>query len=324
MKKKNITITLSLLAILICSIATAMFLEYLANAAKAGYNPTYMTVSGVLATDSYVLFPYEKANLTIGFSKYGEMVDYDTKVGLNYATVDPFAPGEGQVTEAQWVEGWILNLTYVEGGYYQNTWARATYSDYYDANGIGGDWKEGCTDGSTGLTNRGGRKTNGGAVTDPIKVLYNGPRRFVALLNTAIYKEASHSTPLVNITFTIIFNKDKKQVIIYKDIKRTDVGKNIGDMQVEFSNRGEWDLGQGNPPKSYAHFYLDQPTLYNGHYQAWYNTTVDAYNGTYTVCQILDDELAFVGWAAYWPKPILNWVGATQIEATRTVFPMNP
>ncbi|MEM3698003.1 MAG: hypothetical protein QXQ94_11015, partial [Candidatus Bathyarchaeia archaeon] len=224
MEKKNKLKATILSALIFCSTFAIIYLQsFNASASKASYNSDYLTVSGVLSTDYYVLFPFEKKNLTIGFSKYGEMIDYEAKVGLNYGDeTDPFAPGESKVTEAQWVEGWIINITYVQGGEYRNVWARATYSDYYDASGIAGDWKEGCTDGSTGLTNRGGRKTSGGAVTDPIKVLYNGPRRFVALLNTALYAESTHSTPLVNITFTIVFDKVLKYVVVYKDIKRTD------------------------------------------------------------------------------------------------------
>jgi len=319
MEKKTTFRTLVLLVILTCAIVTPLLVET-SSASKSSYDSDYMTVSGVLSTDKYVLFPFQKKNLTIGFSKYGEMVDYETKVGLSYSGDDAFAPGSSKVTETQWVEGWILNITYVEGGVYKNVWARATYSDYYSGtSGIGGDWNEDATDGSTGTTVRGGRKTNGGAVTDPIKVLYNGPRRFVALLRTAIYATSAHATPLVNLTFTIVFDKVKKQVIVFKDIKRTDVGKNFWDMQIEFSNRGEWDLGDGSPPKSYAHFYENQSTLYNGHYQAWYNGTgvPSNYNGTYDVCQIIDDDLQYAAWAAYWPKPIVSWVGATQVDAGR-------
>lgn len=322
MKKKTTLRMLVLLAILICSIVAPILLQtYMVRGSKSSYDSDYMTVSGVLSTDSYVLFPFQKKNLTIGFSKYGELIDYETKTGLHYSGDDAFAPGSSKVTEAQWVEGWILNITYVEGGEYKNIWARATYSDYHGSGseGIAGDWNEDATDGSTGTTVRGGRKTNGGAVTDSIKVLYNGPRRFVALLKTAIYASSSHATSLVDLTFTIVFNKVKKQVIVFKDIKRTDVGKNIGDMQIEFSNRGEWDLGDGTPPKSYAHFYEGQSTLYDGHYQAWYNANgiPSTYNGTYDVCQIIDDELQYAGWVAHWPRPIIGWVGATQIEANR-------
>jgi len=324
MEKKTTLRTLALLAILTCSIVAPILVQtFMVSASKSSYDSDYMTVSGVLSTDSYALFPFLKKNLTIGFSKYGEMIDYETKVGLCYSDDDAFAPGESKVIEGQWVEGWIINITYVQGGEYKNVWARATYSDYSTGTaGIAGDWKENCTDGSTGTTNRGGRKTSGGAVTDSIKVLYNGPRSFVALLNTAIYDDSTHTTGLVNLTFTIVFNKVKKQVIVFKDIKRTDVGKNIGDMQIEFSNRGQWDLGDGTPPKSYAHFYENQSTFYNGHYQAWYNATdiPSDYNGTYDVCQIIDDDLQYAGWAAYWPKPIIGWVGATQIEANRIVI----
>lgn len=325
MRKKTTLKMLVLLAVLICLIVAPILLQtYRVRGSKSSYDSDYMTVSGVLSTDSYVLFPFQKKNLTIGFSKYGEMIDYETKTGLSYSGDDAFAPGSSKVTEAQWVEGWVLNITYVEGGEYKNVWARATYSDYYGTGsaGIAGDWHEDATDGSTGTTVRGGRKTNGGAVTYPIKVLYNGPRRFVALLKTTIYESSSHTTPLVNLTFTIVFNKVKKQVIVFKDIKRIDIGKNIGDMQIEFSNRGEWDLGDGTPPKSYAHFYENQSTSYNGHYQAWYNATgiPNAYNGTYDVCQMIDDQLQYAAWAAYWPKPIIGWVGATQVEANREMI----
>jgi len=312
-QKKLITIlaTITIIAILSVSLFFALF-----DVSATTYNTDNMTVEGVLASDSYVLFPFAKKNLKIGFSKYGEMVDYNTKTGLAYGGYDAFAPPAG-VVEWQWVEGWIISITYVQGGYYKTAWAMATYSDYYDSAGIGGPWHENVTAGPLSTAVRGGRKTSGGAVTDPIKVLYDGPRRFVALLNTTIYAEPAHSTPLVTVTFTIVFDKVKKQVIILKDIKRVDVGKNIGEMQIEFGDRGQWDLGAGSPPKSYAHIFENQSTVYNDDYQSWYNTAVGSYNGTYDVCQIIDDDLAYVGWAAFWPKPIVTWVGATQEEASR-------
>jgi hypothetical protein len=171
--------------------------------------------------------------------------------------------------------------------------------------------------GSIDLSVRGGRKTSGGAVTDPIKVLYDGPRRYVALCKTTIYDGIGHTTPLVSLTFTIDFNKVKKEVIVYKDVKRIDIGKNLGPMQIEFGDRGEWDLGEGAPPKSYAKFYTGNATVYDYNWQPWYENAIAGYDGTYDVCQIIDDELAHVGWAAFWPRPILHWVGATQEEADR-------
>jgi uncharacterized membrane protein len=314
----NKKLTAILTAITIVTLIGSMFLTSIIVSAELIYTQDYATTSGVLATDNYVLFPFQKKNLTIGFSKYGEMIDYNTKVGLSYGGYDAFGPDSG-VVEWQWVEGWILNITYVEGGYYKNVWAMATYSDYASG-GVAGDWNEDVTVGSLSLAVRGGRKTSGGAVTEPIQVLYDGPRKFVALLCTTIYSDSTHGTPLVSLTFTIEFNKVKKQVIIFKDVKRIDIGKNIWDMQIEFGDRGEWDLGSslaGSAPKSYAHIFENMTTVYDGEYQPWYDGAPTDYEGTYDVCQIVSDDSAFVGWAAFWPKPIVSWVGATQVSANR-------
>jgi len=299
----------ALSVIILCSfIALIYFQPFNAKASKSSYDPDYMTVSGVLSTDKYLLFPFEKKNLTIGFSKYGEMIDYETKVGLDYnGETDPFATSTSQVLEYEWVNGWVINITYIHGGVYFNRWAFALYSDYYNTNSIAGNWKEGVK-GATNTTYLGGRKTNGGAVTQPIKVLYNGPRRFVALLNTTIYEDTGHSYPLVRIIFMIIFNKVEKHVVVFKDIKRVDNRKGTGVMQIEFSERGQWDLGAGKPPKSYSNIYTQQSTRYNEEYQRWYNGSTSAYKGKYDVVQIIDDGLNYVAWAAWWPRPLVSYV----------------
>jgi len=316
--KKTTTIALALLGILTCSILASVLMDtFMANAAKSTYNSAYMTKSGVLSTDSYVLFPFQKKNLTIGFSKYGEMIDYDTKVGMDYnnSATDPWAPNPLYVSEYEWVEGWVINITYWHSSTFYNTWAFALYSDYYSGEGgIGGEWNEGVQGGALNASVHGGRKTNGGAVTDPIKILYDGPRRFVALLKTTIYETSGHISPLVSITFTIIFNKDKKQAIWFKDIKRLESPKAWGDLQIEFAERGQWDLESdtgersARAPSSYACFFENQTTVYNHDYQSWYTGAPTGYDGVYDVVQIIDDQLDYVAYAAYWPKPIKHWV----------------
>jgi hypothetical protein len=312
--KKSLMAILTATIMILSSLGPVLYIQTVQGADPANW---YKTVNGVLGTDTYLLYPYLNKSLKIGFSQFGETIDGNTKTGLLYDGIDPFAPPGGSPPEWQWIEGWILNITYVQGGRYKNVWALATYSDYQDSLGIGGDWHENVTVGSVDLSVRGGRKTSGGAVTDPIQVLYDGPRRYVALCKTTIYDSKGHTTPLVSLTFTIDFNKVKKEVIIYKDVKRIDVGKNLGPMQIEFGDRGEWDLGAGAPPKSYARFYTGNTTVYDHNWQPWYVNATQGYDGTYDVCQIIDDELAHAGWAAFWPKPILHWVGATQEEADR-------
>lgn len=321
MKKKTTLRMLALITIMICSIVAPVIIhQYTARAwkltaAKGSYDPDYMALSGVLSTDSYVLFPFQKKNLTIGFSKYGEMIDYDLKIGMDYGdATDPWAPNTDYVDEYEWVEGWVINVTYWHEDTFYNRWAFALYSDYSGVTGIGGDWIEDVTGGALDTTNKGGRKTNGGCVTDNITVLYNGPRRFVAFLKTTLYESSSHANPIVRITFTIVFDKVKKQAIWFKDIKRVESPKRWGSLQVEFAERGQWDLASdtgesaGNAPTSYASFFVNQSTVYNEDYQGWYTSAPTGYNGTYDVVQIVDDQLDYVAWAAYWPKPLKSWV----------------
>lgn len=244
-------------------------------------------------------------NLTIGFSQFGEMINTITNIGLQYDSVDPFAAPSGSapsslIPKQLWLQGWLINITYnhVTLGR-RNVWAMALHSD---TNTFGGPWlrvdfgyagfadcgdvtppaagdmpgiKDNCEDPAdrgydqfnyaAGLR-FGGRKTNGTAITQPIQVLYDGPRRFVALLNTTIYDhpvsgpDTSADIPLVRIIFIIDFNKVKKEVTIFKDIKSL-IGDKIlvGKMNVQFSNRGQVDLGREPSPgyKSFVHFYTE-------------------------------------------------------------------
>jgi len=170
-----------------------------------------MDVTGVLASDSYVLYPYEARNLLWGFSKYGELINGATKQGLEYNGIDVFA--NPNVLEKDWSQGWLIDIHYADlGNNYRRAWAFALYSDTSTADGIDGNWKENSTNGPLGLP-YGGRKTNVWATTDPIKVLYDGPRRFVAQTRTTLYSASDHSidnSGLVNVTLTFEFNKDKK------------------------------------------------------------------------------------------------------------------
>lgn len=303
-RQKLITIlaTITIMAILSVSL---IFTQLRVTAYPTNtYDADGMTVNGVLATDNYVLYPFAKKNLIFGFSKYGELInsEVDPEQGLEYDGLDVFANPD--VLDSQWSQGWLIDIHYVDGNNnYKRAWAFALYTDLTGATGIGGDWKEECTakDGSDG--NHGGRKTNVWAKTDPIKVLYDGPRRFVALTKTILYGTSTKTSDdeLVSITITFVFNKDKKQVTLFKDIKKLDKGKFGSTFQVEFSNRGEWDIGTDAAPPSYAHFYDNLTTSYGADYHDFY--TDSGYNLTgYDLCQMIDEGGSYVGWAAYWPQ----------------------
>ncbi|NWG09097.1 MAG: hypothetical protein HXX80_02090 [Nitrososphaerales archaeon] len=310
----------------------------------------YMTVEGVLDTDKYTLYPYSAKSLNIGFSKFGEMVNSIDNVGLEYGGErDPFAPPAGpSVTEAMpkrvWQEGWLINITYMSTitGFLRNVWAEAMHADLLD---YGNGWirvddeypgsspSESAEDprdrglyigSSPALYGFGGRKTNGTVVTEDIEVLYDGPRRFVARLVNTISDwiqldgpDTAIDVPLVQVIITIDFNKDKKEVNLFKDVKlittkavfgaipisywfptepvstiNSSVATtypNVSDwfsdpdspgyqeghapggnvsyipsvyhefagLFIQFSNRGEWDLGKPDTYQSYVHFFTE-------------------------------------------------------------------
>jgi hypothetical protein len=184
---------------------------------------------------------------------------------------DVFANEQVPITD--WMNGWLIDIKYTTAaGDPREIWAFAQFSD---SKAAGKDWITmpellDPTDParplwqehppyanpdadkyvpSLGTAYKGGRKTNGIAETWPIEVLYDGPRKFIALTRTRIY---DGETPLVEIHITIVFDKAEKYVILLKDVKDLYVKSPLN---IQFGNRGEWDL----LPNSYVHFFTDEP-----------------------------------------------------------------
>ncbi|KYH36487.1 MAG: hypothetical protein AYL29_013620 [Candidatus Bathyarchaeota archaeon B24] len=368
MSRKTYTVTvIATLAVMLTSLLLPVAVNAGVPIVGDDIRDDYALINGVLDTDKYALYPYEAKAITIGLSKYGELIDEENRVGLEYAGErDPFAPpagtgpAPGLIPMKKWIQGWHINITYNHYSWgRRNVWAVALFADLSE---YGGPWIR--VDDSYGATTAtieaeedprdpglalddngdvvgvdleyGGRKTNGSVVTEPLKVLYNGPRRFIAMCVNHIYdmNDEGVKEPLVDVVFTIIFNKVKKEVIILKDIKIT-ISKYVVDdieidppdkptvtvkaLVIQFSDRCEWDLGSSPYYTSYAHWYFDLPTAYD---EDWTLTpTLPPYwsfpganpgardgsqpgsPGTFDVAQIISDDGEYVGWAAYWPSP---------------------
>jgi hypothetical protein len=324
----------------------------------------YKTVPGVLNSDYYSLYPYETdASLKIGFSKFGELINLNDNTGLEYGAVDPFAPPAGsgltsQVPKNLWLQGWLINITYTnrllgprnvwacamtsDGIQYGNDWIRVDFmNDRSTTYGkVAHGFQEDPTDPgsliygdapySTTPSVYGGRKTNGTAVTDPITVLYDGPREFIAVCRTTIYdhpvfqsNDTTGDVPMVQIAITILFNKDYKEVELLKDVKSLLPLKEGDMMKVQFSNRGEVDLGTDAASyASYAHFYTEGkvnftlpapqengqndtvaegfPTVYNSSYEERLNaqSSVDTKGATEPT-----DDPVYTGYSAFGNMP---------------------
>ncbi|MEM2911359.1 MAG: hypothetical protein QW146_02510 [Candidatus Bathyarchaeia archaeon] len=247
-KRKKLTTILSAAIIVTAIFAPLLFVKTVVAADPTNW---YMTVNGVLDSDTYMLYPYASESLKVGFSKFGELIDSNTNVGLEYAgDRDPFAPIAGSTVDTQylpknvWINGWFIDIRYNHSSWgFRNVWAGALFADLSDYgrpwlrvdNGYGSctyEWQEafnlpgrelnaaGDPVGTT-LYN-GGRKTNGTVITDDITVLYNGPRLFVAKIVNHVYdwyEPTNIKLHIVDVVLTIMFNKVKKEVVVLKDVK---------------------------------------------------------------------------------------------------------
>jgi hypothetical protein len=211
----------------------------------------------------------ETTGIGVGLQYPGyDVVGTHLQSGYPATSADPFC--DERVNVNLWLNGWFIDIKYPKAiGEWREIWAFAMFSD---GSLHGGDWitmpSVVATDAARPLWQEfppfanpdsdlysaprpayGGRKTNGACVTDPITIIYNGPRKFIALTKTRV---KDGSVNLVDITFTLIFNKAEKNLIILKDLK------NLYDkpyLNIQFGNRGEWDFS----PSSYVHFYTDEP-----------------------------------------------------------------
>ncbi len=314
MRTKKSRFTILVLAILTLS---SIWMLPLANAIVPPEVPgggEYYSDYGVLDTDTYFLYPWEDTSIQVGFSKYGELIDENQGLGLKYDGVDVFA--NSMIPVKDWCSGWIMDIHYTQGGYLRNTWAYALYSDR-TVQGIGGVWRnmQKTKDASDPTDTYGGRRTNGYAESDPIRLIYDGPRESIYLLKTTIYDKDKNllGVPLVELTIQLVFNKDKKYVVEIKDVKRIDDSKMDGPFQIEFSQRAEWDMGLSTAPRSYAEFYDNLTTKYIKHPFYYPEGGVPAY---YDLCQIISapsnpQANKLVGFAAFWPPLISKWVTET-------------
>jgi hypothetical protein len=311
-------------------------MPYVLAAAPPETDPSdYYKDYGVLDEDTYLLYPGENKPIDIGFSKYAELINpgngtLGDSLGIRYPIskepgyIDAFA--SEKLNPIDWSNGWYMDIHFLDQGVLKNVWAYALYSDLEAA---GGDWMQGQAEriANIGLGDtNGGRRTSGYCITDPIKLIYDGPRKSIYLLRTVIYDNdpALGGDALIEYTVQLIFNKVKKYVVEIKDIKRLLSSKWSGDFQVEFSQRGEWDLGTTPFCPAWGEFYNGYDTTYWKHpfYAPWNDTEgtgLSNYPATVDVAQLISTEtdVDVVGFWAFWPT-----LQSKMVEATSLLTPV--
>ncbi|MFP3984597.1 MAG: hypothetical protein ACLFU9_01345 [Candidatus Bathyarchaeia archaeon] len=275
--KKSVIATLITVITLMTIIGPAFFAPTVHAADPSDW---YMTTNGVLTSDNYMLYPYETESLDFGLSKYGEMISYPVTPGIGvglqypgYESVGTYDQKKGTSRDAfaneyidpkLWLNGWLIDIRYTHRTLRdRQILAMAMFADMA---AYGGEWIVGHPY-PFHLAPHGGRKTTAYAETEDLLVLYDGPREMIAVSRTRIYdwldsdedgvvEHPDETWAILDVVLTFIFNKVKKQVIILKDIKLVISGKELASpVDVQFSNREEWDLGPPPAYASYGHFY---------------------------------------------------------------------
>jgi hypothetical protein len=266
MQRKKILIAMAVTITIFLSMFSAINLTRAVNDPSSFYTVT----NGNLNTDTYTQYPFELNNVSFGFSQFGELIGIvpgadqtvqSNWVGMSYDGNDPFARNTPQIAQHQWINGWYLYISYIDPNNAvkdRNLWAFATFSDGHVA---GGNWVINLT-GTPTSPPYSGRKTNGMVITDPLQVLYNSPREYIAQATNHIYdNDGTYQWPVVDLIITMIFDKVSKQVILYKDVKVTIQKLDLwGKLDVQLSDREEYDLGPSPTYDSYAHFYEENGT----------------------------------------------------------------
>jgi hypothetical protein len=288
MVKRKASFTLAFAMMFTVLLSSFAYLQFV-SPVHADSSSWYQTVNGVLSSDYYSLYPYANQSVDIGVSKFGEMISQvgSLGVGLQYpgydvvgtydqhagTSADPFA--NDKIAQNLWLNGWYMDIRYTHRTLRdRKIEAMAMYADMITA---GGDWLNGHNFTMSAAPN-GGRKTTGYATTDPMTTLYNGPRRYIVLCTNHLYDwydangdgivQVSETWPVVDLLLTFDFDKVNKQVTIYKDVKIVISGKELDSpLDIQFSDREEWDLGPAPDYASYAHFYHQElSTVYGANY----------------------------------------------------------
>lgn len=233
----------------------------------------------------------------IGTTEYGEFAT-PAYAGIAYgASATEWSNTESWASTAidpkYWVQGWLLLVNYTRAGVYRKLIAYAVYSDMTttEAGRKVYSWF-GDEDPSTPAA----YLTEGALKPTGIYVLYDSARLVVARSSVTIY-DGYYKEDFAKITFTIVFNKDTKYAIVYKDVKILLDPKILDSIaELTFSQRFELDLVRNINPanRAYIHYYHN------------YNDTVYQHPLTgeskYDALQAFDPDETYILFAGYWPN----------------------
>ena len=248
-------------------------------------------------------------SLRISMTEFGEFASLGTNgdtAGIAYgansaewANSESWATDVAVVSPDLWIQGWTFYMNYSRGlvtSPLHAVEAWATYSNSSSAEMgravYGWDGTKYATAVVPSAFVKGSLGTSG------VEVLYDSARLVVGRTTITIMDSYYiQNEPVAQITFTVIFQKDTKYAIVYKDIKILLPPKDLAQINdFAFSERYELDIAAKLYPSlnSYVHYYASNLTSVYQHPLTGSNKVdiLQAYNQAHT----------YTYFAAYWPN----------------------
>ena len=235
--------------------------------------------------------------LRVGMTEYGEFAtpqDAGIAYGQNgteWLKTESWA--SLGVSQKDWIQGWVLYINYTRQTKLRCLEAWALYSDFMTAEG---GRKVYTWNGLYNSSDTLAQLTQGSLSTSGIKVVYDSGRLVEAKATVTVH-DAVYNEDVCQLTFTLVFNKDSKYAIVYKDYKTLLDPKDLDNINdFAFSERYELDIAKGvNPANTaYIHYYHNYAA---SDYQHPLTGTYD-----YDVVQAFDPAKQYIYFAGYWPN----------------------
>jgi len=243
-------------------------------------------------------------SLRIGFTEYGEFATLNN-TGVAYgANLQEWNLTESwastHIPSQYWIQGWTFYMNYTRGGFggLRQIEAFALYSDTGTTEAARDVYS---WDGSLAVNAVNAHLSFGTLIPSGVQVLYDSARLVVVRSSVTIHDINNYAPvwaeDVVKITFTVVYNKDTKYAIVYKDIKMLlDTKVLVAVNDFAFSERYEIDLARGVnlPNRAYVHWYHN----YN---QSVYMHPLLGTNLT-DVVQAYDPAKQYIFFAGFWPS----------------------
>jgi hypothetical protein len=238
-------------------------------------------------------------SLRIGMTEYGEFATpTNTNAGIAYGyNSAEWAQTESWASTAVdpklYIQGWVFYMNYTRAAINRAIEAYALYSDTSTTESARKvySWDGDYNPSSSGA----GKVTEGSLTTSGVEVLYDSARLAVGR-TTVVIRDGNYSEDVAKVTLTVVFNKDTKYAIIYKDVKIL-LDPKVLDLikDISFGERYEIDLARNINPsnQAYIHYFAD----YDG---TVYQHPLTGQDG-YDVVQAFNPDRNYTYFAGYWP-----------------------